>query len=150
MQPNGLPEFRPRRHGVSYATPIAERMRQFRLRHPGYDREYKAKQRAKLKAMREARELAERLAQAELQAQPAPLAICLPEYRLCLPAPVVDPMMLELNALAAKLARAQQAAEIPAPEIHRRRTTNASQGPRPVRQKSQRTNIEHSTSNIQC
>ena len=105
---------------------IQERMREFRRRHPGYDREYKRKQRAELKAFAEAKALAAatqlaaapavQLAKAEVQAQPAPARVLLtlpvPTYRLALPAPVVDPTLVALNEMATRLRAATRVEEL--------------------------------------
>jgi hypothetical protein len=80
-----------------------QRQKNFRLSHPGYYGRLHARQRAGAKAAVEAMK-----AQAQAAATPAPTE------PLMLPAPVVDPMMLELNALAEKLAAAQQPVAIPA------------------------------------
>jgi hypothetical protein len=82
-------------------TSSTERVRQFRQRNPGYDRRYMARQRAKLNEAF-ARLQAEALAAAQVVAPAEPLM---------LPAPVADPMMAQLNGLAA-LRESQSAAEL--------------------------------------
>ena len=79
----------------------SQRQRLFRERHPGYYQRLHARRRAEVAALQAAR--------MAVAATPAPAR----SEPLMLPAPVVDPMMLELNELAAKLARERQAVEIP-------------------------------------
>lgn len=94
----------------------AERQRKFQKAHPGYDARRKKTSRASakrgalllLKAMK-AKFAAEVEAQTLTPAKPF----------LMLPAPVVDPLMAEINALAEKLARAR-AAEANPPLISNR------------------------------
>ena len=98
----------------------AERQRRFQAAHPGYDRRRKARERAM--AGRGAalfvtalRAKAAEAAPAEALVLAAPLAVpAVPVpmvARLALPAPVVDPVMAELDALRAALAspRAREA-----------------------------------------
>ena len=73
----------------------AERQRRFQKRNPGYDRRRKAN----------ARESAKRGAEQLLAALQAKMAAEAPRPVLMLPAPVEDPMMAEVNALAASLAK---------------------------------------------
>jgi hypothetical protein len=88
------------------APPLTNAQRQwmFQAAHPGYDRRRKARKRAGLKAhsakTKAARAAAEALATASAQIPPAPLALPPPPVRLMLPAPVTDPAMSALNALA--------------------------------------------------
>src|SRR5688572_1064043 len=74
----------------------AERQAAFRRRNPGYYQRLHAQRRAAVK---------ERLAQLNAAEQtPAQVILTLPDptVRLALPAPVIDPMLLDLNALAEK------------------------------------------------
>jgi hypothetical protein len=73
----------------------AERQRRFQKRNPGYDRRRKANARASAK----------RGAEQLLAALHAKMAAEAPRPVLMLPAPVEDPMMAEVNALAASLAK---------------------------------------------
>ena len=86
-----------------------ERVRQFRQRNPGYDRRYMAHQRAQLREAF-ARLQAETLAAAQAVAPAEPLM---------LPAPVADPMMAQLNGLAA-LRESQSAVELVPVHAHDR------------------------------
>ena len=90
-----LPVFYPR----GYFPPVSntERQRQFRERNPGYYRRLHAKRRAETKARVAA------LAEQAATAVPEPLAFPATPPRLMLPAPVQDPAMDALNALAASL-----------------------------------------------
>ena len=86
----------------------AERQAEFRRRNPGYYQRLHAQRRAALKARMAQRKEAERaavMAMADAQAMPEPvtLTIPVPTFRLALPAPVVDPAVLAIDALAAKL-----------------------------------------------
>jgi hypothetical protein len=68
-----------------------ERVRRFRERNPGYDRRFMARQRAEVKQ-----------AVARMKADAIPAAqVVAPAEPLMLPAPVADPMMAQLNGLAA-------------------------------------------------
>jgi hypothetical protein len=68
-----------------------ERVRRFRERNPGYDRRYMARQRA-----------AEKQAVARMKADAVAAAqVVAPAEPFMLPAPVADPMMAQLNELAA-------------------------------------------------
>ena len=99
----------------------AERQRKFQQANPGYDRRRKARERAMSK-----RDLAQRRAEAAAlalaahaaahaaaTAQTPPATIQIPANKplLMLPAPVKDPWMAEIEALAA--ARKSQCAESP-------------------------------------
>jgi hypothetical protein len=90
------PVFYPR----GYFPPVSntERQREFRERNPGYYQRLHAKRRAEAKAL-----AAERAVAAEVI-----LTLPVPTWRLALPAPVVDPLLIELNALAAKHAEARK------------------------------------------
>jgi hypothetical protein len=82
----------------------AERQRLFQLRHPGYDARRKARERAMARRTTE-RFIAARRARAAAEAADADCAAAeAPRPVLMLPAPVEDPMMAEVNALAASLA----------------------------------------------
>lgn len=98
-------------------TSNAERQRQFQARNPGYDRRRKATQRAMEKRVSEAfpAQWTALLAAAEAQAPAVPAAMTLPipEYRLALPAPVVSPIMLELELLHARVAARKREALAP-------------------------------------
>jgi hypothetical protein len=114
------PEFQARVVGKNRVS-NTERQRQFRMRNPDYYRNLQAKARAAMKARTAARIAAERAAAAEALALAAPVeAIAIPEPTalltpeafvelitrpapLMLPAPVVDPLIEELNQLRAKL-----------------------------------------------
>jgi hypothetical protein len=73
-----------------------ERVQQFRARNPGYDRRWKSRKRGKPNA---------RLAVLQAQAAAAAAAVAPAKTpMLLLPAPVQDPMMAEMDALAASLA----------------------------------------------
>ena len=100
----------------------AERQRRFQDAHPGYDRRRKARRRAMIKhavaQMRQAKEaMAAEATPAEPLALPAPLTIAATSVpaapRLALPAPVVDPVMAELDALRAALASSRARAAQP-------------------------------------
>jgi hypothetical protein len=90
-------------------TSSTERVRQFRQRNPGYDRRYMAQQRAKLN---------EAIARLQADALAAAQAVA-PAEPLMLPAPVADPMLAQLNGLAA-LRESQSAAEPLAVPAHDR------------------------------
>jgi hypothetical protein len=82
-----------------------ERQREFRARHPGYDRRRKAKERAavaRVLAQREAQRLAAMVetANAEVEALQL-LRIPIPTTRYALPAPVECLTMAAINALVA-------------------------------------------------
>jgi hypothetical protein len=98
----------------------AERQRRFQRRHPGYDRRRKAAKRAaekrtiaRLRAAAQAAAAGARVAEAKAaetmaaEARPQPLM---------LPAPVGNPLLAELNALAASLARRSAPEPLPLPE----------------------------------
>jgi hypothetical protein len=92
------PVFYPR----GYFPPVSstERQREFRERNPGYYQRLHAKRRAELKGRVElALRAAERAAAAQVT-----LTLPVPTWRLALPAPVVDPLLVELNALVAQRA----------------------------------------------
>ena len=79
-----------------------ERVRKFRQRNPGYDRRYMARQRAKVNRS------------GSLDCRPRQFAAApaaAPAEPLMLPAPVADPMMAQLNGLAA-LRESQSAGEL--------------------------------------
>ena len=78
-----------------------DRVRQFRLRNPGYDRRFMARQRAMEKEA-SARFMADAIAAAQ---------VVTPSESLMLPAPVEDSMMAQLDGLAA-LQMSQPAAEL--------------------------------------
>jgi hypothetical protein len=78
-----------------------ERVRKFRQRNPGYDRRFMARQRAKVN---------EAIARLQAEALAAAQAVA-PAEPWMLPAPVADPMMAQLNGLAA-LRESQPAAEL--------------------------------------
>jgi hypothetical protein len=78
----------------------AERQRKFQDAHPGYDRRRKARERA----------MAKRGAALFVPAMPVPAVA-----RLALPAPVVDPVMAELEALGAALASSRARARAAQP-----------------------------------
>src|SRR5690242_5454100 len=83
-----------------------ERQREFRKRNPGYFNKYNARQRAMAKRAKErVRELIQAQAQADREAAraEATLAILAKPEPLMLPAPVQDPTMAAINALAAAL-----------------------------------------------
>jgi hypothetical protein len=81
----------------------AERQFWFRRRHPGYDRRRKARERASAK--RGAAQILAALNAKAAQAAAIPAMLVPTEpQRLALPAPVVDPVMAELNALREALA----------------------------------------------
>ena len=82
-------------------TTSTERVRQFRERNPDYDRRWKARREARLQAR-----LAALRAQAVVPAE---------KPVLMLPAPVADPAMDALNALAAKLKSGVAAEPLPIP-----------------------------------
>ena len=93
-----------------------ERQRRFRARHPGYFNKYNgrrkamrlattAKMRAEILAM-------EAEARAAAQAPPAPLALPVKPI-LMLPAPVQDPVVAEIDALAASLRARSDLARTP-------------------------------------
>jgi hypothetical protein len=88
----------------------AQRMREFRLRHPEYDRQCKARSRAREAACQAALQARKTAAFAEVLARPTPLLLPAPPVRLALPAPVLDPTMAALNALAMKRIREPVAA----------------------------------------
>jgi hypothetical protein len=89
----------------------AERMRELRARQPGYDVAYKAKHRAEVQAL-VAKLEAEKAALVEkmIARQRTVLMLPAPAVRLCLPAPVVDPTMEAIKALAMKRVRESIAA----------------------------------------
>jgi len=82
-----------------------ERQRLFQLRHPGYDRRRKARQRAS--SNRAAKQLIAKLKAAalrrQLQSTPVTIPLVATPVPLMLPAPVQDPLIAELNALAASM-----------------------------------------------
>ena len=84
------------------APPLTNVQRQamFQAAHPGYDRRRKGRQRASLDRLLAKRRAAQGLAPGQSMAvEPKP-------QLLMLPAPVENPMLVELNALAASLASA--------------------------------------------
>jgi hypothetical protein len=105
----------------------SERQQRFQDAHPGYDRRRKARGRAAAKRgaaqMLEALRVAAaesrdaEMAPAEALAAPVPVAIPVMSEpttpRLCLPAPVVDPMIAEINALRARLGSLEACAALP-------------------------------------
>jgi hypothetical protein len=99
-----------------------ERQRLFQLRHQGYDRRRKAKKRAIWKRM--ARQMKAALLAQAAQATPEPVVLAAPitlpgiPMRLALPAPVEDPLMLQINALAAARAAARAPALLPIQRSH--------------------------------
>ena len=98
----------------------AERQREFRMRNPGYFRKYYAVKRSMAKRIRARMQAEAQAAQAALIAAAraeATLAILAKPKPLMLPAPVQDPTMAALEALAAALASpsARAATPIPAP-----------------------------------
>jgi hypothetical protein len=102
----------------------AERQRRFQAAHPGYDRRRKARQKARIDSAATAMRLPEEAMDvdakpAEPVAVPAPLASAMMPVpavaRLALPAPVVHPVLAELNALRAALASAGARARAPQP-----------------------------------
>lgn len=103
MQRDGIREFQVRRRG---GKSIKERMREFRRRHPDYNRAYKAKQRAEKKARLLAMKCAVQVAEPVLMKIPVPT-------QLCLPAPTIDPTLVAMNEMLAKLNAASQALTIP-------------------------------------
>ena len=86
----------------------AERQRRFRARNPGYWRKYYARERAsRIAAQKKAAALVAELARArwaEFEKQAAVQLMLLPKLPLMLPAPVQDPAMAAIDALAASLA----------------------------------------------
>jgi hypothetical protein len=93
------------------APPLTNVQRQaaFQAAHPGYDRRRKARQRAVLDRLSAKRRRAQGLAPGQsmpVEAKPQPLM---------LPAPVENPVLVELNALAASLASAPARALEPMP-----------------------------------
>lgn len=125
--PSGeIPKFQVK--GTARRKSGAERMRDFRRRHPDFDRKRHAKRRAALRAWRAALEVekaavfARELAALRAAAVPAPLSrnavlmLPAPPVRLCLPAPVQDLAMAELNALSASLKSRAAGAAIPSRE----------------------------------
>jgi hypothetical protein len=81
----------------------AERQRRFQAAHPGYDSRRKARERASAK--RGAAQILEALRTMSVEQVPA--------QRLALPAPVVDPLLAELDALSAALASARAREALP-------------------------------------
>jgi hypothetical protein len=77
----------------------AQRQREFRERHPDYNRQYKARIRAQARAFRE--KLAEQAMRAEV------LALIVRPMPLMLPAPVECPVLIEIEALRAKHRQAE-------------------------------------------
>ena len=101
----------------------AERQQKFQLANPGYDRRRKARQRAALKGTMNALKWRAALAAHAAQAEQAHGAEAMPAKPvLMLPAPVVDPMMAQLNALRASMTARREAE--PAPLI--RQTSHSS------------------------
>ena len=102
------PGLQPRRRNPKTG---AERMREFRRRHPDFDRKRHARMRAALalcKAVREAEKAA--ALEAMLARQKTVLMLPAPAPRLMLPAPVVDPTMAAINEVAMKRNRQRVAA----------------------------------------
>jgi hypothetical protein len=102
----------------------AERQRKFQDAHPGYDRRRKARERAMAKRgaalfVQALQAKAADAAPAEPLALPATVAVpAMPVpavARLALPAPVVDPVMAELEALGAALASSRARARAAQP-----------------------------------
>ena len=88
----------------------AERQRLFQLRHPGYDRRRKARQRGALKKALQAKRRQMVLdAQATAAQTVPPPAVETPAPRLMLPAPVENLEMAQIDALAASLAARRRA-----------------------------------------
>jgi hypothetical protein len=94
----------------------AERQRDFRRNHPGYDRRRKAQERARVKQMVKHRLRQESLLaeQAAVAHEAAVRAMLMPiKPQLLLPAPVRDLLMEEMDALRAKLAARRSAELVP-------------------------------------
>jgi hypothetical protein len=104
---HALPQFQAK--GSHRPATNTERQAAFRRRNPGYYQRLHAKRKAECLA---------RVAQlAAVEQMPAPvlLTLPLPTWRLALPAPVVDPLLLEINALAEQLANTRVAQTISRP-----------------------------------
>ena len=87
-----------------------ERQRRFQAGHPGYDRRRKARQRgASKRAVKQMRR--EWAAQAAAEAEA--VAVEAKPQLLMLPAPIEDPMMAQLNAMAASLVAAPAREPLP-------------------------------------
>src|SRR5207247_851994 len=102
MQSDQISEFRVK--GTSRRASGAQRMRDLRGRNPGYDRRYKAKRRAEFAAWVAALEARKAAAFAEMLPRHTMLLLPAPPVRLALPAPVIDPTLAAINALATKRA----------------------------------------------
>jgi hypothetical protein len=97
----------------------AERQREFQQRHPGYDRRRKARLRDMVRRQA-AKQRAELLAQAELArtasaaaaAEVMKLVCPIPLIQLALPAPVENPLLVEINNLAAMVGRTRERVEV--------------------------------------
>ena len=99
------PVFYPKGHFPPVSN--TQRQREFRGRNPGYYQRLHAKRRAAVKAL-----VAQRVTPAPAQVI---LTIPVPTVRLALPAPVIDPLLVELNALTAKNAERQHVTPLPSP-----------------------------------
>jgi hypothetical protein len=110
MQPT--PVFFPKGHFPPMTN--TERQAEFRRRNPGYYQRLHARRRAAVRALMAERKAAALAAAPEQVSVPKTLTLPLPTWRLALPAPVVDPLMVELNALTARLARTHDAIALPA------------------------------------
>lgn len=93
-----------------------ERQRQFQKQHPGYDARRKARERASTKrgaAQLFAAMLAEADAHAAAHLTAPPIKVPVDKPILMLPAPVVDPTMFSITALAASFAAVSAKVAIP-------------------------------------
>jgi hypothetical protein len=105
MHDHGIPKFQVK--GSHPPKTGAQRMRDLRRRNPDYDRQCKARFRARMAAYLAALEAEKAAVFAEMLARHTArttLMLPAPQVRLALPAPVIDPMLAEVNLLAVKLA----------------------------------------------
>lgn len=106
-----------------------ERQRVFQARHPGYDRRRKARERAASKRyvmqLRRAATVAALIEAQAAEATPVVVATPVPVVtRLALPAPVVDPVIAELDALRQAVSSREREAVLVRP------SADAGHGPR--------------------
>jgi hypothetical protein len=93
-----------------------QRQRKFRQRHPGYDRLRRACRKARISAMVKkmgAELMAASNAPTTAECTAPSIATAAPKPMLLLPAPVADPTMAQINAMALDLARANAKAPLP-------------------------------------